>query len=141
MDTDLDALATTLYVTVDDLLIDNPGWAPDRPPGSIAPRTSDSEIITLAVLAALLGHDSERGFIRWARKHLASWFPNIPNQPGYNKRLRKLVDTMGLVQAALAASCDVWSDGVWVADSTPVECGRSRETARRSDLAGWAEYG
>ena len=30
---------------------------------------------------------------------------------------------------------------MWVADSTPVECGRSRETAQRSDLAGWAEYG
>jgi hypothetical protein len=30
---------------------------------------------------------------------------------------------------------------VWVADSTPVECGRSRETARRSELAGWAQYG
>jgi hypothetical protein len=26
-------------------------------------------------------------------------------------------------------------------DSTPIECGRSRETVRRSDLAGWAEYG
>jgi hypothetical protein len=26
-------------------------------------------------------------------------------------------------------------------DSTPVECARSRETVRRSDLAGWAEYG
>ena len=26
-------------------------------------------------------------------------------------------------------------------DSTPVECGRSRDTARRSELAGWAEYG
>ncbi len=26
-------------------------------------------------------------------------------------------------------------------DSTPVECGRSRQTAKRSDLAGWAEYG
>nr|WP_256641031.1 transposase [Streptomyces murinus] len=26
-------------------------------------------------------------------------------------------------------------------DSTPVECGRSRETVRRSDLAGWAQYG
>ena len=33
------------------------------------------------------------------------------------------------------------SDDVWVVDSTPVECGRSRETAKRSDLAGWAEYG
>ena len=30
---------------------------------------------------------------------------------------------------------------MWVVDSTPVECGRSRETVRRSDLAGWAEYG
>jgi hypothetical protein len=28
-----------------------------------------------------------------------------------------------------------------VVDSTPVECGRSRETTRRSDLAGWAQYG
>ena len=25
-------------------------------------------------------------------------------------------------------------------DSTPVECGRSRETVKRSDLVGWAEY-
>jgi hypothetical protein len=41
----------------------------------------------------------------------------------------------------LAASTSVWSDDVWVVDSTPVECGRSRETTRRSDLAGWAEYG
>ena len=30
---------------------------------------------------------------------------------------------------------------MWVIDSTPVECGRSRETAHRSDLAGHAEYG
>ena len=35
----------------------------------------------------------------------------------------------------------MWTDDVWVVDSTPVECGRSRETALRSDLAGWAEYG
>ncbi|MDR3359723.1 MAG: IS982 family transposase [Bifidobacteriaceae bacterium] len=141
MDTDLDSLATALYVTVDDLLIDHPDWAPERPPGGIVPKTTDSEIITLAVIAALLGHDCERGFIRWAKKHLTPWFPNIPNQPGYNKRLRKLIDVMGLVQAALAASTDRWADGVWVVEATPVECGRSRETAKRSELAGWAEYG
>jgi hypothetical protein len=28
-----------------------------------------------------------------------------------------------------------------VRDSTPVECGRSRQTVRRSALAGWAAYG
>jgi hypothetical protein len=36
---------------------------------------------------------------------------------------------------------EVWSDDVWVVDSTPAECGRSRGTVKRSDLAGWAEYG
>jgi hypothetical protein len=42
---------------------------------------------------------------------------------------------------ALARDTTLWTDDVWVVDSTPVECGRSRETARRSDLAGYAEYG
>ncbi|GAA3476194.1 hypothetical protein GCM10018966_007210 [Streptomyces yanii] len=48
---------------------------------------------------------------------------------------------MRSVNRILAATTSVWSDDVWVVDSTPVECGRSRETVKRSDLAGWAEYG
>jgi hypothetical protein len=36
---------------------------------------------------------------------------------------------------------DLWTDPVWVVDSTPVECARSRSTVHRSDLAGWAGYG
>ena len=67
--------------------------------------------------------------------------PYVPQQPGYNKRLRA---ARGLIQhciAVLARSASLWTNDVWVADSTPVECGRSRETTRRSDLAGWAEYG
>lgn len=46
-----------------------------------------------------------------------------------------------LLIGILARDSALWSDDVWVADSTPVECGRSRETARCSDLAGLAEYG
>ena len=41
----------------------------------------------------------------------------------------------------LAADTDLWIDPIWVVDSTPVECARSRPTARRSELAGWAGYG
>jgi hypothetical protein len=41
----------------------------------------------------------------------------------------------------LAERTTAWADDVWLVDSTPVECARSRETARRSDLAGWAQYG
>ena len=141
MNPDLDTLATALYVRIDDLLADNPGWAPRRPRVGIAPKLSDAELITLAVISALLGFDSERGFVRFAREHLGPWFPYVPNHDGFNKRLRQAGPTIGLVIGALARDCPDWHDDVWLADSTPVPCGTSRPTAQRSDLAGWAQYG
>ena len=65
-------------------------------------------------------------------------FPYLPGQSGYNKRLRKLAATMGWPVRIMAIDTSLWADNVWVIDSTPVECGRSRDTVLRSDLAGWA---
>ena len=141
MKTDLDTLATALYVRTDDLLKESPDRAPWRPVIGIGPQISDAELVTLAVMQALLGFTSEARWLRYARTHLRRMFPRLPQQPGYNKRLRALAATMAWLAAALARDTSLWSDDVWVADSTPVECGRSRETTRRSDLAGWAEYG
>ena len=39
------------------------------------------------------------------------------------------------VMGCLARECESWHDDVWLVDSTPVECGTSRETQKRSDLA------
>ena len=141
MSPDLDTLATRLYVTVDDLLIDHPDWAPERPSIGIAPKLTDAEVITLAVIQALLGHTSEARFWRHATCHLRTLFPYLPQRPAYNKRLRNLAATMQHIIAALARDCPSWHDDLWLVDSTPVECGRSRETVKRSDLAGWATYG
>ena len=68
-------------------------------------------------------------------------FPYLPQQPGYNKRLRGAAALIRHCIRVLAAGTTLSTDDVWVVDSTPVECGRSRGTAKRSDLAGWAEYG
>ena len=75
MNPDLDTLATALYVTADDLLVAHPEWAPPRPVVGIAPELSDAELVTLAVLQALLGFGSEARFVRYAKAHLRSWFP------------------------------------------------------------------
>ncbi|HSK34417.1 MAG TPA: IS982 family transposase [Propionicimonas sp.] len=141
MDADLDTLATALYVRTDDLLKTYPQWAPARPLVGIAPRVTDAELVTLAVMQALLGFTSEARWVRFAGAHLGGAFPYLPQQPGYNKRLRRLGPTIGWLVGVLARDSSLWSDDVWLVDSTPVECGRSRDTARRSDLAGWAEYG
>jgi len=141
VDADLDTLATALYVTADDLLRDHPERVPVRPAIGLPPQISDAELLTVAVMQALLGFTSERRWLRYAHAHLLDLFPNLPAQSGYNKRLRKLADTMAWLVGALVAQTSIATDDVWVVDSTPVECGRSRETAKRSDLAGWAEYG
>jgi Transposase DDE domain len=89
----------------------------------------------------LAGFTSEARWLRHARMHLRHLFPYLPQQPGYNKRLRRLTSTVNWLIGALARDTSMWTDDVWVVDSTPIECARSKETVRRSDLAGWAQYG
>jgi hypothetical protein len=137
----LNTLATALYVKIDDQLKAFPELAPVRPRVGIKPTLSDAELVTLAVMSALLGFTSERRWLRYVRSHLAGMFPYVPGQAGYNKRLRAAIGLVCHLIQALGQDTSLWSDDVWVADSTPVECGRSRQTAKRSALAGWAEYG
>lgn len=141
MDADLDTLATALYARIDDTLKERPELAPWRPRVGIVPKLSDAELMTLAVMQALLGHANETGWLRYASEHLAHLFPYLPGQAGYNKRLRKSVMPLQAMIRLLAEDTDVWADDTWLIDSTPVECGRSRPTAQRSNLAGWAGYG
>jgi Transposase DDE domain len=141
VDADLDTLATALYVTIDDRLQQAPHLAPWRPRVGISPKLSDAELLTLAVMQALLGFTSEARWLRYADRHLRHLFPYLPGQSGYNKRLRRTAELLGHLIRAVACDTALWSDDVWVVDSTPVECGRSRQTTKRSALAGWAQYG
>lgn len=135
-------MATVLSVMTDDLLKDSPQLAPWRPAVGIAPRLSDAELVTLAMMMqAMLGFTSGARWLRHARAHLWHLFPYVPLQPGDNKRLGKAAELIRRVTRTLAVDTTLWTDDVWIVDSTPVECGRSRETVKRSDLAGWAEYG
>jgi hypothetical protein len=131
---DLDALLTALYVRVDDLLPQRQG--PGRPP-----RITDAELIALAVGQMFLGIPNDRKFLALARWRLGHLFPYLPQQPGYNKRLRALAPTIARVISHLAVCSPSFCDGLRLLDSTPVPCGQSRETARRSELAGYAAYG
>jgi hypothetical protein len=137
----MDTLATALYAVTDDLLKESPQLAPWRPAAGLPLQLSDAELVTLAVLQALLGFTSEARWIRHARAHLRHLFPYLPQQSGYNKRLRAARGLIRHCARVLAAGTSLWTDDVWVVDSTPVECARSRDTVKRSDLAGWAEYG
>ncbi|GAA1233660.1 MULTISPECIES: IS982 family transposase [Streptomyces] len=134
MTNELDALLTALYVKIDDE-IGGTRWL-GRPP-----QLTDSELVCLAVAQALLGFTSESRWLRFVHSRLGAMFPYVPKQPGWNKRLRAALPLVKRVIRMMAADTDFWFDNHWIVDSTPVECGRSRPTVKRSDMAGWAGYG
>ena len=134
MSADLDALLTCLYVLVDDLL-------PARRRFGRPPRISDSELICLAVAQVLLDCPNERRFLRLAKRRLGHLFPYIPGQSGFNKRLRALAPQLVQAVTLLARLSPSFCDRLRLLDSTPVPCAASRETVRRSALAGIGGYG
>jgi hypothetical protein len=133
MDADLDTLCTFVYCTADDLL-------PERA-GNARRSVTDAEVVTLCVAQAIMGIPSDRRFLKVAAKRLAHLFPVLPGQPGYFKRRRALADTIEWLVGVFASQSPGFEDDLLLIDSTPVECARSRETAKRSQLGDAADYG
>jgi hypothetical protein len=131
----LEALLTELYVFCDDYVV------PTRRGRGRRPRLTDAELVTLAVAQALLGYHSEHRWIRFARVNLRGMFGYLPKQPGYHKRLKAAQPLLSKAIAMLAEQCPSWFDDMWMTDATPLPCGMSRETVKRSDLTGHAGYG
>jgi hypothetical protein len=138
--TDLNTLLTTLYVYLDDHVLPGLGWSRARIPGR-KPALSDAELLCLAAAQHLLGFSSERKWIRYAQKHLTGMFPHLPGQSGFGKRLRNQAGLISAVITALAKDIPTWTEDLRLLDSTPLPCGQSRETVKRSDLSGHAGYG
>jgi hypothetical protein len=67
------------YLT--DLLKGSPQLAPYRPEVGIDPKLSDAELVTLAVMQALLGLTSEARWLRYARAHCGTCSPTCPSSP------------------------------------------------------------
>ncbi len=84
---------------------------------------------------------SDRRFLRAARRPLAGLFPYLPTQSALHTRRAALRETFDWLLGVFAAQSPGAHDPVVLVDSTPVEAGKSVDTARRSELADAAGYG
>ena len=73
----------------------------------------DAELVALAVAQAAIGISSDRQFLGLVGRVLPGWFPHLPDQSQYNRRLRGLVELISIVQQRLARWLD--SGGVRLA--------------------------
>jgi hypothetical protein len=130
---DLDLLLIAVFCAADDLL-------PERAKNARRSVT-DAEVVTLCVAQAIMGIPSDQRFLAVAAKRLCHLFPRLPKRPGFHKRRARLADTIEALIAEFARQSPGWDDDLLLVDSTPVECARSIETTRRSQLADAADYG
>src|SRR6266498_1080217 len=129
--TDLEALVVAAYVFADEY----------RVPARVGrpPLVNDAELVALAVCQAAIGISSDRQFLGLVGRVLPGWFPHLPEQSQYNRRLRGLVGLISLVQRRLACFIDV--GGARLADGTQLAVAGYPGCQRRSELAGFARYG
>ncbi len=126
----LETLVVSAYIFADDLTIPRPG-----PAG----RITDAELIALAVAQAAMGVPSDRQFLGLVGKVLLGWFPHLPEQSQYNRRLRRLAPMLAAVQLHVAAL--ITRADLLIADGTLIGVANYAGCASHSEFAGSAAYG
>jgi hypothetical protein len=130
MTAELETLVVAAYVFATSLSIPRPG-----PPGLI----TDQELIALAVAQAVTGLASDRQFLGTVRRLLPGWFPHLPDQTQFNRRLRRLTPEITTVQLMVA---ELIAEGqVRLVDGTLISCANYTGCAKHSDFAPDAAYG
>ncbi len=136
---DLDTLLTALYVELTDRIIPSLGLG-RRGPGK-PPEVTDAELVCLAVAQVLLRFDDERHWLRAAPRLVGHLFSRLLRQSEYNQRLKAAAPLMEAALRWLAGHTPGSAELLRLMDATPIPCGQSVITARRSDLFGYAGYG
>jgi hypothetical protein len=130
MTASLETLVVTAYLFADKLAIPRPG-----PAGEI----TDAELVALAVAQASMGVPSDRQFLGLVAKVLPGWFPHLPCQSQYNRRLRRLAPVLAGVQLRIAEL--IAAHELVIADGTLIGVANYAGCASRSEFAGTASYG
>jgi hypothetical protein len=142
MELDLETFLITLYVITDD-------WyqaviMPKLPArGGPPPKLYDSEVLCLMLAAQWrngVPWKTERGFVRYALKHLQPFFPGMTSQSAFNRRVRRLWGAFILLQQGISAqwlmACD-WE----VMDCVPIPVAHGARSFHPGWLADIAHVG
>src|SRR5918997_3376690 len=136
-------LGTVMYVLVDELF--QLYIAPyDHRPG---PRStfSDSELLTVALLAELISLDEETTMLAYLRRNHPTLFPLLPERSRYNRRRRALSEALNTVRrhvlARLLALLPPDERPLCLIDSLPVPVVGFHHARGDHAWRGWASYG
>ncbi len=136
-------LCTYVYVTVDELFQTYVQPSDHRP----GPRSSfsDSEVITLTLVAELIRLDDETVFLDYVARNHRALFPLLPDRSRYNRRRRALGEAVNTIRRHLLGFLLTLlppdDRPLCVLDSLPVAVVGFHHALGRHRWYGWATYG
>lgn len=126
----LSDLFVHVYVVIDDAVKTGMVAVPQRP-GPV-PACSDAEVLTIAVVRHLLGRRSESAFLAEVRREWGNYFPRLPHQSEFNRRVRWLWGAFEQLRQRLADR--VAPDGWQQVDTTALPV---KHPSRRRRADSW----
>jgi hypothetical protein len=129
-----------VFCCVDDALAVVTQGRPIRARG-FAPALSDSEVLTMEIVAEYQGVDADQAIWRYFRRHWLAWFPGLGSRSTFVRQAANLWQYKELLQQRLAVELGAFADTVHLVDGIPIPlCGFSRAPGCRS-FKGIAAYG
>src|SRR5436190_22106875 len=118
MITNFDDFCLWMMVLVDDACVQLAPYF--KRPGT-RPTCTDSELITMALLAECRGIDKETELLPWwHERHLRALFPRVPDRTRFNRRRRALRYLINAVRQVVLRPLDLADDPQCVIDSLPI---------------------
>ena len=118
MITNFDDFCLWMLVLVDDACVQLAPYF--RRPGP-RPTCTDSELITMALLAECRGIDKETELLPWwHERHMRALFPQVPDRTRFNRRRRALRSLINCIRQLVLRTLDLADDPQCVIDSLPI---------------------
>ncbi len=139
----MDTFLVTVYCLIDDVYRRYAGPVRAHLPGRPG-ELSDSEVLTLAVLAQWQPRGSERQFIAWAATHWRAYFPRLLSQSAFNRRARQLYGVLAQLSGWIRTAVEDQVDGrrvYEIIDGVPVPLMRRCRGQRRHSFGTEADFG
>jgi hypothetical protein len=139
----VDTFLVTVYCLIDDLYRRYAGPVRAHLPGRPG-ELSDSEVLTLAVLAQWQPRGSERQFIAWAATHWRAYFPRLLSQSAFNRRARQLYGVLAQLSGWIRTAVEDHVDGPSVyeiIDGVPVPLMRRCRGSGHRSFGSEADFG
>lgn len=131
-------LCTYVYVIVDDIWKTISHQFPRPGPES---DFGDSEVMTLEIVAELIGMDDEKAFLNYVKRNHLHLFPELPDRTRYNRRRRQLVGALNEIRRRVLWRLPVHRASYWLIDSLPVPVVAFHRAPQTEHWFGWANFG